>query len=54
MADVSDSSLAFFQKATNEQWSYVLSLYKDVLKLKAAQRSSKKGGPEELIKLDTW
>ena len=54
MADPNDSSLAFFSKATPKQWSYVLSLYKDVLRLKAEQRSSKKGGPEELIKLDTW
>jgi hypothetical protein len=54
MADQTDSSLAFFSKATAKQWSYVLSLYKDVLRLKAEQRSSKKGGPEELIKLDTW
>jgi len=54
MADVSDSSLAFFTKASPKQWSYVWSLYADVLRLKAAERSTKKGGPEELIKLDTW
>jgi hypothetical protein len=54
MAEPNDSSLAFFSKATAKQWSYILSLYKDVLKLKAEQRSTKKGGPEELIKLDTW
>lgn len=54
MAEPNDSSLAFFTKATPKQWSYVLSLYKDVLRIKAAERSSKKGGPEELIKLDTW
>ena len=54
MAEPIDSSLAFFSKATPKQWSYVLSLYKDVLRVKAEQRASKKGGPEELIKLDTW
>lgn len=54
MAEPNDSSLAFFTKASAQQWSYVLSLYKDVLRVKAEQRASKKGGPEELIKLDTW
>ncbi|RWS10509.1 uncharacterized protein B4U79_14800 [Dinothrombium tinctorium] len=55
MADKSDSSLVFFQKATAAQWSYVLSRYKDVLKAKAQQtRGSKKGGPQELIKIDNW
>lgn len=43
----------FFTKATPEQWNYVLSLYKDVLKAKASTRT-KKGGPEELVRLDTW
>lgn len=55
MASPSDSSLQFFQRATPIQWSYVLSNYKEVLKLKAhATRGNKKNGPEELIKLDTW
>ena len=55
MADPSDSSLAFFTKATSDQWSFVLKLYSEVLRLKAqATRDGKKGGPEELIKLDTW
>ncbi|XP_013773319.1 uncharacterized protein LOC106458357 [Limulus polyphemus] len=53
MADVNDSSLVFFMKATPAQWDYALSLYKEVLKLKAAKRTTKKG-PEELINLDTW
>ncbi|RWS31609.1 uncharacterized protein B4U80_04609 [Leptotrombidium deliense] len=55
MADKSDSSLIFFQKATSGQWLYMLSKYKDVLKVKAQQtRGSRKGGPQELIKIDTW
>jgi len=55
MADPSDSSLQFFSKATPCQWEFVLSLYKDVLRLKAqSTRGNKKGGPEELIKLDNW
>lgn len=53
MAEPSDTTLTFFTKATPSQWSYVLSLYKEVLKQKAALRT-KKGGPEELIKLDAW
>lgn len=53
MADPSDTSLSFYTKATPAQWSYVLSKYQEVLKLKAAQRR-KKGGPEELIRLDAW
>ncbi|XP_064477872.1 uncharacterized protein LOC135391526 [Ornithodoros turicata] len=54
MAEASDTTLAFFTKATPSQWRHVLSLYKEVLKQKAALRASKKGGPEELIKLDVW
>lgn len=54
MADSNDSSLAFFTKATPAQWEYVFNLRKQVIQLKADQRSSKKGGPEEFIKLDTW
>jgi len=54
MADPNDSSLQFFSKATPPQWSYVLQLYSEVLRLKAQERSNRKGGPEELIKLDTW
>ncbi|XP_054159030.1 uncharacterized protein LOC128957316 [Oppia nitens] len=54
MAEPSDSSLAFFTKAIPKQWSYTLSIYNQVLQLKASERNSKKGGPEELIKLDTW
>ncbi|EEC14217.1 conserved hypothetical protein, partial [Ixodes scapularis] len=53
MAEANDTTLTFFSKATPNQWSYVLSLYKEVLKQKAALRT-KKGGPEELIKLDAW
>ncbi|XP_013786904.1 uncharacterized protein LOC106470874 [Limulus polyphemus] len=53
MADINDSSLVFFMRATPGQWNYALSLYKEVLKLKAAKRTSKKG-PEELINLDNW
>ncbi|KAL3199523.1 hypothetical protein MRX96_013847 [Rhipicephalus microplus] len=53
MAEPSDTTLTFFTKATPSQWSYVLSMYKEVLKQKAALRT-KKGGPEELIKLDAW
>ncbi|GFQ81035.1 uncharacterized protein TNCT_550621 [Trichonephila clavata] len=53
MAQATDSGPVFFTKATPEQWTYVLSQYKEVLKEKAAKRT-KKGGPEELIRLDTW
>lgn len=53
MAESTDTGPAFFTKATPEQWSYVLSQYKEVLKARAALRT-KKGGPEELIRLDTW
>ncbi|UYV75714.1 hypothetical protein LAZ67_13001075, partial [Cordylochernes scorpioides] len=53
MALPNDSSLTFYTKATPNQWTYVLSLYNDVLSLKAATRK-KKGGPEELIRLDNW
>lgn len=54
MAEPSDSSLAFFSKGTPKQWEFVYELRKDVIRLKADQRSSKKGGPEEFIKLDNW
>ena len=55
MASPADSSLQFFQKATPCQWSYILSHYKECLRLKAHQvRGTKKNGPEEMIKLDTW
>ncbi|KAF7495933.1 hypothetical protein SSS_02776 [Sarcoptes scabiei] len=54
MADPNDSSLAFFSKATPKQWRFVYELRRDAIQLKADQRSFKKGGPEELIKLDTW
>ncbi|KFM76935.1 hypothetical protein X975_05777, partial [Stegodyphus mimosarum] len=53
MAQPTDSGPVFFTKATPEQWTYVLSQYKEVLKERAAKRT-KKGGPEELIRLDTW
>ncbi|KAG8182532.1 hypothetical protein JTE90_002066 [Oedothorax gibbosus] len=53
MATISDTTLEFFSKATAEQWSYMFSKYKDALKAKAARRT-KKGGPEELIRMDTW
>ncbi|XP_013789355.1 uncharacterized protein LOC106473217 [Limulus polyphemus] len=53
MADVNDSTLLFFMRATSAQWDYALSLYNDVLNLKAAKRTKKKG-PEEFINLDTW
>ncbi|XP_076337287.1 uncharacterized protein LOC143239739 isoform X2 [Tachypleus tridentatus] len=53
MADVNDSTLLFFVRATPAQWDYALSLYNDVLNLKAAKRT-KKNGPEEFINLDTW
>nr|XP_027197287.1 uncharacterized protein LOC113791681 [Dermatophagoides pteronyssinus] len=54
MVEPSDSSLAFFQKASPKQWRFVYELRRDAIKLKADQRSFKKGGPEEFIKLDTW
>lgn len=54
MAEATDSGPVFFTKATPEQWLFVLSQYKEVLKERAAERKNKKGGPEELIRLDTW
>ena len=55
MATPSDSSLQFFQKATAPQWAFVLSHYKDVLRLHAHKsRGFRKNGPEELIRLDNW
>ncbi|UYV60441.1 hypothetical protein LAZ67_1001168 [Cordylochernes scorpioides] len=53
MAEPSQSGLSFFKKATPPQWNYIYSIYKEVLKLKAAQ-STRKGGAEELIRLDNW
>ncbi len=54
MAEPSDSSLAFFTKGSPKQWAYVYQLREAAIRAKADQRSSKKGGPEEFIKLDTW
>lgn len=55
MATSSDSTLQFYSKASPCQWSYLLAIYKDVMYLKAQQnRGARKGGPEELMKLDTW
>lgn len=54
MAEPSDSSLAFFSKGTPKQWRYVYEKRKDVIHVKADQRSSKKGGSDEFIKLDNW
>ncbi|CAG2101048.1 unnamed protein product [Medioppia subpectinata] len=54
MAEPNDSSLAFFSKATPKQWSYIWAKYSEVLSLKAEERNRKKGGPQELIKLDNW
>ncbi|GBM21549.1 hypothetical protein AVEN_85359-1 [Araneus ventricosus] len=53
MASINDTTLEFFTKATPAQWSYMFNKYKDTLKAKAAKRT-KKGGPEELIRLDSW
>ncbi|GFS71799.1 uncharacterized protein NPIL_267761 [Nephila pilipes] len=53
MASVNDTTLEFFSKATPAQWSYMFSKYKDAVKAKAARRT-KKGGPEELIRMDAW
>ncbi|GIY61532.1 uncharacterized protein CDAR_3041 [Caerostris darwini] len=53
MASINDTTLEFFTKATPAQWSYVFNKYKDALKAKAAKRT-KKGGPEELIRMDAW
>ena len=55
MASISDTTLSFFAKATPEQWSYVLSVYRDVFKVHAEQtRGARKNGPADLIKLDIW
>ncbi|XP_015924308.1 uncharacterized protein [Parasteatoda tepidariorum] len=53
MATASDTTLEFFTKASPAQWTYIFTKYKDVLKAKAAKRT-KKGGPEELIRMDAW
>ncbi|CAL1282344.1 unnamed protein product [Larinioides sclopetarius] len=53
MASINDTTLEFFTKATPAQWSYIFNKYKDALKAKAAKRT-KKGGPEELIRMDSW
>ena len=54
MAEPTDSSLAFFTKGTAKQWAFVYDLRPAAIRAKADQRSSKKGGPEEFIKLDNW
>lgn len=54
MAEPTDSSLAFFTKGTAKQWAFVYELRQAAIRAKADQRSSKKGGPEEFIKLDNW
>lgn len=55
MAEPKDSSLQFFQKASPCQWSYLLTHYKEMMKMHAQKtRGFKKNGPEELVKLDNW
>ncbi|GAB6020376.1 hypothetical protein CHUAL_003085 [Chamberlinius hualienensis] len=41
----------FFAKGTPNEWEYILTKYKDALRLKAQQKNKK---PEELLKLDSW
>lgn len=41
----------FFTKGSAAEWEYILSIYKEALKLKAQQKNKK---PEELLKLDCW
>lgn len=49
------TSLAFFSSASAPQWAFLLSQYKDILRLHAHKsRGFRKNGPEELIKLDNW
>ena len=55
MAEPTDSSLAFFTKGTPKQWAYVYNQRASAIRAKADHtRGSKKGGPEEFIKLDNW
>lgn len=53
MANCGDSTIQFFKKASPEQWTYLLSCYKEAVGAKAQLRT-KKGGPEQYLKLDTW
>jgi len=53
MANRNDSTIQFFKKASPQQWSYLLTCYKDAVDAKAQLRT-KKGGPEQYVKLDTW
>ncbi|XP_022711712.1 uncharacterized protein YMR317W-like [Varroa jacobsoni] len=53
MAHSSDSTIQFFKKASPEQWTYLLSCYKEAVGAKAQLRT-KKGGPEQYLKLDAW
>ncbi|XP_003743388.1 uncharacterized protein LOC100898987 [Galendromus occidentalis] len=53
MASSNDSTIQFFKKASPDQWTYLLACYKDAVGAKAQQRT-KKGGPEQYLKLDTW
>lgn len=46
-----ETTASFFANGNSKQFDYVLTLYPQVLKLKAETRSKK---PEELIKLDDW
>ncbi|XP_039289701.1 uncharacterized protein LOC111064313 [Nilaparvata lugens] len=50
MASAKDTA-TFFSEGTADQFSHVLSLYPQALRLKAERRNKK---PEELIKLDNW
>lgn len=54
MASMKDTA-TFFTEGTASQFQYMLSLYPQVLKLKAARKAeSKNKNPEDLIKLDNW
>ncbi|RZF40725.1 hypothetical protein LSTR_LSTR008674 [Laodelphax striatellus] len=50
MASAKDTA-TFFSEGTADQFSHVLSLYPQALRLKAERKNKK---PEELIKLDNW
>lgn len=50
MASVKDTA-TFFTEGTASQFQHVLSLYPQVLRLKAESKNKK---PEDLVKLDSW
>uniref|UniRef100_T1JN19 Uncharacterized protein n=1 Tax=Strigamia maritima TaxID=126957 RepID=T1JN19_STRMM len=50
-AECKTDSRTFFTCGTPQEWKYILTVYKDAVRLKAQQKNKK---PEELLKLDSW